>query len=121
MLAVSLRRLRPDPYYFCRSEGCPVVYFSEHGESSFTEAELREAVYQKHPGDPDVLVCYCFRHKVGSLLHASGDSAAKVIADIRAGIDAGQCACDIRNPQGSCCLGNVTVLAKVGQSKGGVI
>lgn len=31
----------------------------------------------------------------------------KLSADITAGIRAGQCACDLRNPQGICCLGNV--------------
>lgn len=38
-------------------------------------------------------------------LEANGRSA--VVADISAGIKAGPCACDLRNPQGSCCLGNV--------------
>ncbi len=32
---------------------------------------------------------------------------AAIVDDINAGIQAGQCACDLRNPQGSCCLGNV--------------
>jgi hypothetical protein len=30
-----------------------------------------------------------------------------IVDDIKAGIKAGQCACDLRNPQGTCCLGNV--------------
>ena len=37
---------------------------------------------------------------------------AALIDDIDAGIQAGQCACDLRNPQGSCCLGNVRGLVK---------
>ncbi len=28
------------------------------------------------------------------------------------GTKTGQCACDIRNPQGSCCLGNVGAVVK---------
>ena len=35
-----------------------------------------------------------------------------MVDDIHAGINAGQCACDLRNPQGSCCLGNVRGLIK---------
>ena len=70
-----------------------------------------ERVYQKHPDDDDVLVCYCFRHTVGSIraeLLATGTSA--VVDAVTTGIQAGQCACDIRNPQGTCCLGNVVAL-----------
>jgi hypothetical protein len=33
--------------------------------------------------------------------------SSTVVASITAGILAGQCACEIRNPQGNCCLGNV--------------
>ena len=35
-----------------------------------------------------------------------------IVDDINTGINAGQCACDLRNPQGSCCLGNVRGLIK---------
>ena len=35
-----------------------------------------------------------------------------IIDDISTGINAGQCACDLRNPQGSCCLGNVRGLSE---------
>jgi hypothetical protein len=35
-----------------------------------------------------------------------------VVADVTTGIKAGQCACEIRNPQGSCCLGNVRKVVK---------
>jgi hypothetical protein len=34
------------------------------------------------------------------------------VDDIDTGINTGQCACDLRNPQGSCCLGNVRGLIK---------
>jgi hypothetical protein len=32
---------------------------------------------------------------------------------INAGIRAGACACDLRNPQGACCLGNARALVKL--------
>ena len=58
-----------------------------------------------------MLVCYCFRHTVGDIraeLRSTGTTT--VIDAINAGIQAGKCACDIRNPQGSCCLGSVRAL-----------
>lgn len=36
-----------------------------------------------------------------------------VIERIAAEMKAGFCACEIRNPQGSCCLGNVKAAVKV--------
>lgn len=108
LLAVPLTEVRPTEYRFCRTPECPVVYYSEDGQQRFPEAALREVVHQKRPSADDVFVCYCFRHTPRSIkteLAATGQSS--VVAAITAGIEAGQCACDIRNPQGSCCLGNV--------------
>src|SRR5687768_2426309 len=66
MLAVSLHAIRPVSYFFCPTEQCAVVYFTQDGEQRFSEVELRERVYQKHPDDDDALICYCFRHTLGS-------------------------------------------------------
>ncbi len=113
LLAVSLRTIREVGYRFCATESCPVVYFSQDGEQRFTEADLRERVHQKHPLEPDVFVCYCFRHTPGSIrLELERTGATTALEDIKTGIQAGQCACEIRNPQGSCCLGNVSNVVK---------
>lgn len=113
LLAVSLEVVRPIIYRFCRTESCPIVYFSADGRQKFTEAELRERVHQKHPLDDDVLVCYCFRHTPGTIraeLVETHQSTA--VERVHAGIAAGQCACEVRNPQGSCCLGNVSAVVQ---------
>ncbi|GAB4542681.1 MAG: copper chaperone Copz family protein [Anaerolineae bacterium] len=113
LLAISLAHVTHEPYLFCRTPDCAVVYFSADGEQVFTTDQVREGVYQKEPDAPDVLVCYCFRHTRGSIqaeIETTGQST--VVEAINAGIQAGQCACDIRNPQGSCCLGNVHALVR---------
>ena len=113
MLAVSLTEVRDIPYFFCKDADCPVVYFSEDGTQTFTTDQIRERVYQKEPDSDDVFICYCFRHTPGSIradLIVTGEST--VVEGINTGIQAGQCACDIRNPQGSCCLGNVSAFIK---------
>ena len=113
MLAKPLTELRSVEYRFCRDADCPTVYYSVDGLQTFTELDLRERVYQKHPQDKDVFICYCFRHKIGDIVSdAATAGGASVVQKINAGIQAGQCACDIRNPQGSCCLGNVRALVK---------
>ncbi len=113
MLSISLARVTHEPYLFCRTAGCPVVYFSADGQQWFTTEQVRERVYQKEPDAADVFVCYCFRHTPGSIrgeIEATGQNT--IVDVINAGIQAGQCACDIRNPQGSCCLGNVRAIVK---------
>lgn len=88
-----------------------MVYYTADGDRRFLEDDVRERVYQKHPNEDGVFVCYCFRHSIGSIRNElAGGNASTVLSAITAGIKAGQCACDIRNPQGSCCLGNVRAL-----------
>jgi hypothetical protein len=85
------------------------VYFDEDGTETFIRKQIRERVYQKEPNSEDVLICYCFQHHVVDV-HTDGEA---IIADIRAGIKERQCACDWRNPQGDCCLGNVLQILKM--------
>lgn len=108
LLARPLTELTAAEYRFCRAPDCPTVYYSADGAQCFTEADLRERVFQKHLAETDTPVCYCFGYTVGDVdAHPNA-----IIKDIQAGIRAGQCACDIRNPQGECCLGNVRALAR---------
>ncbi len=114
LLAIPLTEIRHPAYGFCRTETCRVVYFSIAGGQVFEEDALRETVYQKHPGLDSAFVCYCFRHTVGAVKAALAADAGKGVVDaITAGIQRGLCACEIRNPQGSCCLGNVHSLLRL--------
>lgn len=112
LLSVSLREVQDVEYLFCKTQTCPVVYFSPDGEQIFSVEQVRERVYQKEPDGDNVFICYCFRHIVGDIRAASPESRMTIVDDINTGINAGQCACDLRNPQGSCCLGNVRGLIK---------
>jgi hypothetical protein len=112
LILVSLREVQDVEYQFCKTQSCPVVYFSPDGEQTFRVEQVRERVYQKVPNNDDVLICYCFRFTVGELRAAPPESLKAILASINTGINSGQCACDLRNPQGSCCLGNVRELVK---------
>jgi hypothetical protein len=108
LLLVPLTEVHLVKYRFCSTPDCPVVYYSQDGAQTFLETDLRERIFQKHPTEDDVFICYCFRQTIGSIKEENFKrQAASVVARINAGIQAGQCACEIRNPQGSCCLGNV--------------
>jgi hypothetical protein len=113
ILAIPLTEIKATEYRFCPDPNCPTVYYSADGAQVFDETALRERVYQKHPSDPQVLVCYCFQHTLGGIQNdvaLAGNT--DVIARIKYGIQAGQCACEIRNPQGNCCLGNVRAIVR---------
>lgn len=113
MLAVSLRHVQGIPYRFCATPDCEVVYYSDNGNSAFTTHQVRERVYQKEAEADDVLICYCFQHTPADIRQQFGQSNHQmIIDDINTGIQAGQCACDWRNPQGNCCLGNVRQYVK---------
>lgn len=112
MLAVSLREVQGQHYRFCATPTCAVVYYDPAAGVAFTTDQLREPVYQKAPERDDVPICYCFQHTAGSVRSGGKERRAQIVADITAGIQADQCACDLRNPQGACCLGNVRSLIK---------
>lgn len=108
LLSIPFTELRPVSYVFCRTADCPTVYFASDGTHRFEEGDLRERVHQKHQESDDVFVCYCFRHTPGSIKSELGRTGRTgVVEAITAGIQNGNCACELRNPQGSCCLGNV--------------
>jgi len=117
LLARSLMDLTSKSYRFCAQADCSVVYFATDGSQVLYEEDVRERVFQKHPEDPDVFVCYCFRYTVGAIhgeVQRTGQSTAP--DEISAGVKAGKCGCEVRNPQGSCCLGNVRSVVKRAQA-----
>jgi hypothetical protein len=112
LLRLSLRLLNDALIYrFCATSACDVVYFASDG-SIFSVNDINVPVYQKAPDNPTVLLCYCFQHRLRDFL---AENAKNLLNDIQAGVEAGQCACELRNPQGNCCLGNVRALLKESQ------
>lgn len=113
LISVSLHRVADMTHRFCATTECDVVYFAEDKSEIFYTNDIRERIYQKDPHTDDVLVCYCFFHTVGDIkssLDKTGNSL--IVDDINHGIQQGHCACDWRNPQGKCCLGNVLKIVK---------
>jgi hypothetical protein len=73
LLLSSLRHVSEKPYYFCSVADCDVVYFDEDGTETFIRKQIRERVYQKEPNSEDVLICYCFQHRVVDV-HTDGEA-----------------------------------------------
>jgi len=104
----ALRRLKEKAYHFCPEPVCNVVYFCRKTNSVFKKIDLEVRVGQKEADDP-IPICYCFDITVADLrkdITTAGET--NIPAMITAEVKAGHCACDVKNPQGSCCLGNVS-------------
>lgn len=96
-------------YYFCEAPDCDLVYFPfDRQAPSFRRSDLLVRVGIKESLDP-IPVCYCFgftRKDIVDEIAVKGRST--VLERITAEVKAGNCACEVRNPSGKCCLGTVT-------------
>ncbi|MGG1557000.1 putative iron-sulfur cluster-binding metallochaperone [Geobacillus thermoleovorans] len=102
----ALATLVPDrDYVFCPNPFCETVYFALDGSLAFFVGDLKVPVFQKDSG-LDVPVCYCFdwtRERIVQALRQGKDS----LQEIKTHVQAGRCGCEVNNPQGACCMGNV--------------
>lgn len=113
LLKVEARlRLTNGAYFFDPSPDCEIVYFSHQEESYFTKADLLVRVGIKE-GEAPIPICYCFGHTVESArMEIQATSQSTVAARITKEIQAGHCACEVKNPSGRCCLGEVNKAVK---------
>jgi CopZ-like zinc binding protein len=100
-------------YYFCAARGCDVVYFSVDPQAPiFRRGDLLVRVGAKEESD-SIPVCYCFgftRKDIENEIAAKGRST--VAERISAEVSRGNCACEVKNPSGKCCLGDVTRIVR---------
>ena len=103
---VEAAKLIAQEYKLCPNRDCPVVYYTE--EVQIEKRELRVPVNFKER-NYEGPVCYCFNHTVASIraeVQTKGYSTAQ--GTITQEVKAGRCACEVKNPAGTCCLGDVT-------------
>jgi hypothetical protein len=99
----ALRRVSGSPHRFCADPSCEVVYFAAANQV-FRVSDLRVAVWQKQPFGAR-MICYCFGENERAMRRERGRSRAA--ERVRAQISAGRCACEVRNPRGTCCLADI--------------
>ncbi len=99
-------------YYYCTDPTCKVVYFSNENVPYFTIEDVKVKVFVKDKGD-DVNVCYCFDWTRGLIKEQIAQIGKSTVPlEIAKGVKAGNCACDIKNPKGECCLGDVNLVVR---------
>lgn len=109
-LEVPTTVLAHPAFRFCETPTCEVVYYTD--DAVVERAMVRVPVHVKNPG-LDVPLCYCFGHTRRSIatdIATNGRSSASIV--ITREIKAGHCACELKNPSGRCCLGDVRAYEK---------
>ncbi len=91
---------------FCRTASCDALYYGADGRF-IEKAAARVRVGVKESEDP-IPLCYCFdfnRADVRREVAQTGECtiSARIAAEVRAG----RCTCEVKNPSGGCCLGEV--------------
>lgn len=113
----GLSRLDGKAYRFCQAPDCDAVYFDNRAGSVFRKGDLVTRVGQKETEEP-VPICYCFGYTVADVRRdLATRGKTDIPAIITAEVQAGHCACEVKNPQGSCCLGNVSKAVSTVQSE----
>jgi hypothetical protein len=85
-------------YYFCDTSDCEVVYFALDAEAPrFRREDLMVDIWEE----------------------IRGTGISTVAERIAAEVEAGRCACEVKNPSGKCCLGEVTRAARDGLNQKG--
>jgi Zinc binding domain len=112
----ALQTIQPEvTYSFCSTSSCDVVYFN--ASQRYREDTLKVPVYQKNEAQ-DVPVCYCFGWTRERLTQAA-KVGVHPIDHIRQQVQSNRCGCEFNNPQGACCLGNVSTFAQnLGRDEG---
>lgn len=98
-------RVSAATYFFCRTPQCEAVYFCEGGV--FRKPDLKVRVGLKETEDP-VPLCYCFDYTRADIRKEVDEHGSTDIPErIKKEVQAGYCACEVKNPSGSCCLGDI--------------
>ncbi len=97
--------------FFCPQRECDTVYFDTEGHQ-IKKDQLTVKVWQKEEV-VDIPVCYCFEHSAKAIMEdARLNSPPSIPLTIREKIKAGLCTCEVKNPKGTCCLGDVAYWVK---------
>lgn len=94
-------------HYFCSTEDCDVVYFDTNNKK-YLVSDIKVSIHQKD-NSVSTPICYCFdwtKEKVKEYVEKG--LLTKPVEHIRQNIKENRCGCEVNNPQGSCCLGNIT-------------
>ena len=110
LIEIALRQVQKTHYRFCPNPSCEAVEFGDAGDC-YNTSDLRVPVWQKETVGARLL-CYCFGETESAIRAELAGQGNSGVDRIREHIAAQRCACDVRNPRGACCLGDVIAAVK---------
>jgi hypothetical protein len=99
-----------DGFYYCKTPSCKTVYFRD--DTILTQKDMSIIVGLKDGASP-ATICYCFdwtKERIKTEIQEKGTTVA--LEDIKANMQNPGCSCEILNPSGDCCLGDVSKIIK---------
>lgn len=97
-------------FWICLDPECDVVYFGRNGIVITGDALHVEPGFKA--GQKNPTVCYCFNVRESDLCGDCPEQRNAVLQMIQDRIREQSCACEVRNPTGKCCLGEVKRLVR---------
>lgn len=105
-----LARLGGRGFSFCPTADCSTVYFAD--DEALHLDDVSVPVFQKEAAGNRV-ICYCLGIRENLIREeAERTGASSAAARIRELVQSGRCGCDVLNPQGTCCLGQVLAVER---------
>ena len=99
-------------FQFCKERECTLAYYNSETNEIINKEDLTVSVGQKETC-PERLLCYCFNHSAKDLEEdIIKNNESTIFNEIKDQCKAGKDKCEENNPQGSCCLGNVSAVIK---------
>ena len=95
-----------DGFYYCKTPSCKNIYF--RNEEVLKQEDISVVVGLKEGSSPDT-VCYCFKwtkEKIKIEIQENAETLA--LEDIKSKMKNISCNCELLNPSGGCCLGDIT-------------
>lgn len=108
---MGLEDLRGRRWHYCADLGCDTVYFDDE-RRTIEKSQVNVRIGEKETDAPHT-VCYCFNHTVEEIEQdIARDGRTEIPGSIKAKVQAGECSCEVMNPKGTCCLGDVATEVK---------
>lgn len=93
--------------FFCTNPEDTTVYYFPSLPYTIDKEDVVDRIGAKEAEEP-LYVCYCFRHTREEIESDFLHHGRSTIEDeIREKVNGKQCSCEVTNPNGRCCLGDV--------------
>lgn len=100
-------RLDMDEFNFCTNPECDTVYYSNDGNETFAQADIKSKITIKND-DTKTPLCYCKKLLKENVIEMIKNNEPDIAKKVKAIISDGKSFCEKSNPKGTCCTEDIT-------------